>query len=76
MQTAVAHNLTLSKAGSSAAVRKAGARRLPALRAGSSIRCQAVVRTMHSTHAKHASARPCSLCPGAAGGSALHPCLP
>ncbi len=43
MQTAVAHNLTLSKAGS-AAVRKAGGRRLSALRSGSAVRCQALVR--------------------------------
>jgi hypothetical protein len=40
MQTAVAHNLTL-KAGSAATVRKAGGRRLPALRSASTVRCQA-----------------------------------
>ena len=41
MQTAMAQKLSLSSA-PTAAVRKAGARRLPALRVASTTRCQAV----------------------------------
>ena len=49
MQTAMAQKLSLSSA-PTAAVRKAGARRLPALRVASTTRCQAV-STLADCHA-------------------------